>query len=71
MAAGLVAAVWGLTGIAVAKSGDDAKIRALVDNFSAAIRAKDLDKIMAIYAISVLAGSIHAIRRPESSNSPS
>ena len=49
MAAGLVAAVWGLTGVAVAKSGDDAKIRALVDNFSAAIRAKDLDKIMAIY----------------------
>ncbi len=48
-AAGLVAAVWGLTGVAVAKSGDDAKIRALVDNFSAAIRAKDLDKIMAIY----------------------
>ena len=46
---GLVAAFLGLEFVSYAKSSDEAKIRAVVQNFAAAFRAKDLDKIMSFY----------------------
>lgn len=45
LAAGLVAAAMSLQ----AASPDETKIRALLDDFAAAFRAKDLDKIMSFY----------------------
>ena len=49
IAAVLLAAFSGWTPPAQAKSSDEAAIRALLDNFRAAFRAKDLAKLMASY----------------------